>query len=121
MTWFLEKLNKIYFKFKVAFIGLFTGVKSDSSIQIQYLFGILACIIAFIFNFTWMEWIALLILIGLVIGFEYLNTAIEKLCDLVIKEENTTIKQIKDLSSGAVLFVSIISLIIGIMMILNHL
>jgi len=44
----------------------------------------------------------------LLLAFELLNTAIEKLSDKITKEFNTDIKKIKDLSSAAVFLILIL-------------
>lgn len=121
MNWFLAKWTDICHKFKVAFLGLYSGIKTDQSIRIQYYFAIATCLVAFLLDFNWLEWIILLILIGLVIALEYINSSIERLCNFVTMENNQAIKQIKDLSSGAVLFASIVALVVGIIMVMNHL
>ena len=50
---------------------------------------------------------------------EMFNTCIEKVCDLVSTEYNEKIRNIKDLSSGTVLFVSIMALIIALFILIN--
>jgi diacylglycerol kinase len=51
----------------------------------------------------------------MVIGFEILNTAIEYLVDVVSFEYSIKAKKIKDVSAAATLFVSLISVIIGLL------
>jgi diacylglycerol kinase len=58
---------------------------------------------------------------GLVMGFEALNTSIEKLCDFVEPNKNEKIKLIKDISAAAVLIVSIFSGIIGVIIFWKYL
>lgn len=50
---------------------------------------------------------------AVVIVIEYLNTAIEYLCDHVTTEEHCAIKQVKDVSAGAVLVAVFCSVIVG--------
>lgn len=59
------------------------------------------------------EWSVVLILCGLVISLELINTAIENAVDLVTKEYNEKAKNAKDIAAGAVLFSAIIAAIIG--------
>jgi diacylglycerol kinase (ATP) len=51
----------------------------------------------------------------LVLGVEGINTAIEKMSDFVHPEFNEKIGFIKDVSAGAVMFVSIGATIIGLL------
>ena len=59
------------------------------------------------------EWSIVLILCGLVISLELINTAIENAVDLVTEEYNEKAKNAKDIAAGAVLFSAIIAAIIG--------
>ena len=45
---------------------------------------------------------------------EMLNSAIEKLCDVVEPNKHTQIKIVKDISAAAVLLASIFSVVVGI-------
>jgi diacylglycerol kinase len=56
-----------------------------------------------------MEWIAIIFAIGIVVVSEMLNTAIEKLTDMVSPEINQKAKVVKDLAAGAVLIASIVA------------
>ena len=60
-------------------------------------------------------WAGLILLcIGLVLGLEMMNSAIESLVDLVTLERNPLAGRIKDIAAGAVLLVSFISVVIGV-------
>ena len=107
-------------KFYVAFVGLVSSLR-DKSVQIQYVLAILACIVAWMIDCDYYEWLAILLCIGLVVVTEILNTCIEKLCDLYSTERNEKIKYIKDLAAGGVLFASLIALAIGILIFVHHL
>ena len=67
----------------------------------------------FILDASVAEWVVLLLCIAAVIAMEMINAAVEKLCDMVHKDFHPTIKIIKDISAGAVLWVSVISAVIG--------
>jgi diacylglycerol kinase len=56
--------------------------------------------------------------IAFVISMEMLNTAIEKLCDVVHKELHPDIKRVKDIAAGAVLVSAIFSLMTGLIIFL---
>lgn len=55
------------------------------------------------FKINGTEWIFIILCCTLVLAMEMLNTAIEKVCDLVTTEIHPLIKIIKDVSAGAVL------------------
>lgn len=59
------------------------------------------------------ELAALLLSMGLVTGAEVMNTAVERLCDHVCKEQNPEIGRVKDLAAGAVLLCAIFAALTG--------
>lgn len=65
-------------------------------------------------NVSDIEFVIVLICIAMVIAFEIINSAIEKLCDIVEPNRSEKIKIIKDMSAAAVLIVAIASFVIGI-------
>lgn len=63
---------------------------------------------------TSVEWCLIFMLIGLVISFEIINTAIELLVDFIEPNHHPVAGKIKDLAAGAVLFSSVIAIICAI-------
>jgi diacylglycerol kinase (ATP) len=61
------------------------------------------------------EWAVLLICIAMVLGFETMNTAVEKTVDRISTDRHPLSGQIKDLSAAAVLLVTVVAGIIGLM------
>ena len=96
-----------------AFQGLFILLKTESSIKIQFVIGLLVTIAGFYFDISNMEWALQFICIGMVVGVEGITTAVEKLADFVQPEFDKKIGLIKDISAGAVMAVSLISVIVG--------
>jgi len=60
------------------------------------------------------EWLIILLCIAMVIALEMINSALEKLSDLVEPNYNPTIKIVKDVGAAAVLWSVIISIVIGL-------
>ena len=60
------------------------------------------------------EFIIIIIVIGLVLVTEIINTAIERLVDLVSPEYNKLAGEVKDIMAFAVFLMAIVSLIVGI-------
>jgi undecaprenol kinase/diacylglycerol kinase (ATP) len=56
----------------------------------------------------------IVLVIGIVIGMELLNTAIENLVDIVAFRYNYNAKKIKDISAAATLILTITSIIVGL-------
>jgi diacylglycerol kinase len=96
-----------------AFHGLRDCVLHEKNFRIQYVIAILIVIAGIFFKLNAIEWILILICFATVLSFEIINSAIEKLCDLVCPDFNLTIKKVKDMAASAVLLSAIISFIIG--------
>lgn len=107
-------------KFKVAFRGLFLSFR-HRAVKIQIFNAILAIIAGIILKLNYIEWTIFVILIGLVISLELINTCIELICDFIEPKYNERIKDIKDISSGAVLMISICALVIAIVIFIHKL
>ena len=82
------------------------------------------CVAIIVVAFSWwlrlskVEWLVVLGCIAVVLSLEMMNSAIEKLCNLVQPTYHPVIKTIKDISAGAVLWASIISTIAGLIIFL---
>lgn len=82
--------------------GLLFLLKTERNFQIQSGVVIIVTIMGLYFDITRTEWIFQFICMGIVTGAEAINTAIEKLCDLVTSEQHPQIKQIKDMAAAGV-------------------
>jgi len=61
-----------------------------------------------------LEWVAVLICCGLVLGLELLNTAGERLVDILSPDHDPRYGRVKDLLAGAVLVAAIFSVAVGV-------
>ena len=75
---------------------------------------ILVLLAGFLFEISEFEWLAVVFAIGLVLAGEAINSAIERLSDVVRPELDDRIRDVKDISAGAVLICAITAAIIGI-------
>ena len=85
----------------------------DQSAIIHTVATIIAIALGIYFQINATEWMLIAFAISLVLISEMLNSSIEKLCDVVVPDWNYKIGQVKDVSAGAVLIASILSLIIA--------
>lgn len=87
-----------------------------------HLFALFAVTAAGVFfEITKAEWLIVLLCFAIVIGTELLNTAIEHLANAVTTEFNPFIKKAKDAAAAAVLWVSLITALIGLWIFLPYL
>ncbi|MEG0313856.1 MAG: diacylglycerol kinase family protein [Erysipelotrichaceae bacterium] len=117
----MKLLKKVLNKFRFAFAGLIYGLCNDSSIQIQYSLGIITIIAGIFLKLSVIEWSIILILIGLVIAIEYLNSCVEDLVDLHFKAIDPLAKKIKDMSAASVLIISVVAMIVGLIIFISKL
>lgn len=101
--------------FKFAFAGIAKVFKSERNFRFHTLAALAAITLGFIFGITTTEWLFVTAAIGLVTTAEALNSAIEKLVDLVSPQKNAQAGWVKDVAAGAVLLASISALVIGLL------
>lgn len=95
--------------------------RSERNLQIQFVMALISAGAGFYFQLARWEWTALVFAIGLVIGFELLNTAIEVLVDWISPDYHLLAGKVKDVAAGAVFFVSLISIVVGLIIFVPHL
>ena len=100
------------------FVHAFNGLKLAFSEEPNFRFHILATALVLIlgvyFDIERVDWMIVIICIGLVVSAELFNTAIENVCDLITEEHHPRVKKIKDISAAGVLVISLIALIVGL-------
>ncbi len=99
--------------FLFALRGLKDCFLHEKNFQIQFVISLLVVGAGFFFSISATEWIFILLCCAVVLSLEIVNSAIEKLCDLVCPTFNLTIKKVKDMSAAAVLLAAILSVIIA--------
>ncbi len=114
-------MKNFFASFKYAFSGIFYAFKNGRNFKVQLFVAILVIITAFILKVNNQEWSLLIICILIVLSLEMLNTALEKICDLIHPEKHPQIKIIKDVAAGAVLLAAIGATVIGLIILLPKL
>lgn len=107
--------------FVYAFRGIFSALKKEFHVIFHFAIMFLVILFGFLFNITLYEWIACIILFGLVISSEMLNTAFEITVDIAMPEINEKAKNAKDIAAAAVLINSIMAATVGIIIFLPKL
>lgn len=106
-------LNARIKSFDYAIEGLIRFFKTEHNAWIHFLATALVVLLITVMKISGTELLALLLCIGLVFVTEIINTAFEKLCDLVSPQYHPQVKAIKDISAAAVLVAAFISVIIA--------
>lgn len=116
-----RKRSPLYKSFGYAFQGIFDTVRKERNIKIHLFATVCVIIAGILLHITKAEWITCLILFGLVISLELVNTAIESVVDLVTEERRPLAKRAKDAAAGAVLVSAIFAAVIGLMIFIPYL
>lgn len=107
------KIDRVLKSFGYAWNGIKSVFKSEQNMKIHAAAAVLVLIASFIFKISAVEWIAVILCIGLVMSAEMINTAFETLVDLVKPNRDPVAGKIKDITAGAVFLAAIISVIVG--------
>ena len=108
--------------FKNARKGFRIVLKSEINIRIHVIIAFFVLLAAYLFDFSAVEYCLVLFAIALVIVSEMLNTAIEFTLDSIFHNKHSRmVGMAKDISAGAVMFASFISVFIGLILFGKHL
>ncbi|MBW8685788.1 diacylglycerol kinase family protein [Chitinophaga rhizophila] len=99
--------------FKYAIQGITAFLRSEPHARIHALATLLVVTAGFYFRLSANQWIAILIVIGMVWITEMLNTVVEKIMDHLSPDYHPRVKWIKDVAAGAVLVAALIAVITG--------
>ncbi len=105
------RFKAIYYSIK----GAFHLIKTEHAIQAQLFVSLCFVIAGFYFEISKIEWMFQILVIGMILSSEALNTAIEKISDFIHPDYNKKIGLIKDIAAGAVFFSVIFGLIVALM------
>lgn len=117
---FVKETKSLCNSFKFAFRGIESSFLSERNMKIHYFVMFMVIIFGILFKITKIEWIICIILFGLVIAAEMINTAIESVVDLVTSENNVLAGKAKDIAAGAVLVLAISSATIGLIIFIPY-
>jgi diacylglycerol kinase (ATP) len=108
-TLFKGRLKSIGFALK----GAIKLITTEHSVMLQSSLAVIIIIAGFYFGINRYEWMFQILAIGLVLGIEGLNTAVEKIADFVHPDFDERIGFIKDIAAGAVFFAALTAITIG--------
>ena len=106
-------MKKFLAGFSNAMKGILTAVAGQMNLKVQLIIALLVVAAGFYFEITALEWCVLLLIIGVVLALEMMNTAIEHLVDLVTTEWKPLAGKVKDIAAGSVLVAACASIVIG--------
>ena len=95
--------------------GIFWMLKSERNFQLEVFALIINLFLIVYFKLNSTDVALILLVCFLVLITETINTAIEKICDFVEPNFNKKIGIIKDISAGAVILATLLSIIVGVL------
>jgi len=113
-------IKKLAKSFHYAFRGVITLLKNEQNARIHASATIILGILAYLLEVTRVEAAILFMAVIMVFALEIMNTAVEKVCDLICIKENNKIAYIKDGTAGAVLIAAVIAVVVAILIFLPH-
>ena len=105
--------HKFYGGFRYAIEGILTGIRQEQNMKMHCIMTVLVVLAGFFFEISKIEWCICLLLCGLIMALELVNTSVEAVVDLVTEERKPLAKIAKDTAAGAVLIAALFSAVIG--------
>jgi diacylglycerol kinase (ATP) len=110
-TFFSGRFKSVGFAFK----GAYKLITTEHSVMVQFSLALLMIIAGFVFHISREEWMIQILVFGLVLAVEGLNTAVEKMADFIHPEFHDRIGFIKDIAAGAVFFAAMAAIAVGLL------
>lgn len=106
-------MRKFFKSFTYAFQGVIHGL-TERNFKFHAVATIVVVFAGIYVEISMTEWFIVIMLIGGVLALELMNSAVERVVDLITSDQHPLAKQAKDLAAGAVLVFAIASAIIGL-------
>ena len=107
--------NPLYKSFGYAFEGIFAGIRGERNMKIHCFAAVCVIVAGVLFHISVTEWCICLVLFGLILSLELVNTAIEAVVDLVTEDKKQLAKLAKDTAAGAVLIAAVMAAMAGLL------
>lgn len=111
---------RLFRSFKSAISGIKEVLVKEVSFKLMLIVGLIVIFLMFYFPTKRLEKVALLTMIFAVLTLELINSTIERVLDFLEPKYNHTIKEIKDLTAGIVLVISIGAGLVGLVIFLPY-
>ena len=98
---------------KYAVLGAYKLVTTEHSVMVQSSLAVVMTAAGFYFKIPREEWMMQILVFGLVLAIEGLNTAVEKIADFIHPDYHERIGFIKDIAAGAVMFAAMSAIAVG--------
>ena len=100
--------------FRYAVRGIITAYREERQMKVHTAVAVMAVVCGIVADLSRAEWAILILTIAMVITLELVNTAAERIVDMVTEEYHPLAEKAKDIAAGAVLVGAVASVIVGI-------
>lgn len=111
-------IKRFFSSFIYACSGIKSAIKTEQNLLLDLICGIVAIAGGILLKISMIELAIIIVVIGLVISMELINTSIEYVVDMAMPEVHPLAKLSKDIAAGAVLITTIVALIVGLIIFL---
>ncbi len=108
-----KRPHSLLVSFNYAIEGLIHVLRRERNMRVHFALATVVLVLAFAYDVTKVELMALLIAISFVLVAEMVNTAVEEMIDLATGRYDPRAKVAKDVAAGAVLVSSVVAATIG--------
>jgi undecaprenol kinase len=115
-----DKRATLWKSFSFALSGIQTALLTERNMRIHLLVSIVVIGCSIFFSISKLEWLFVIVAIGGIFSLEMMNSAIERVVDLITAEYHPLAKQAKDLAAGAVFIYAVITVLIGIIIFIPY-
>ncbi len=113
-------MRKFLASFRWARHGLQTVWREEANFRTEIFLGVAMLAFAFLFDFSFIEWVIVIACITIVLAAEVVNTVIEDLCNKIEPHHDPAIGKIKDMAAAFVLLAVSGAGIMGALLIASH-
>jgi undecaprenol kinase len=114
------KTKRLFKSFIYATKGLYKTFKEEQNLKLQAIAACLAIFFGFILKIKTSDWVSIVIIITIVLTMEILNSAVERVADVLKPRIDKYIKEIKDIMAAGVMLASIMAIIVGLLVFLPY-
>lgn len=117
----MKKRSHLGQSFRYAFAGIYHCLRHERNIRIHFCIGVLVVLLGLLLRITPLEMAVICLTIGVVIGGEMINTAMENVIDLMSPQYHPLAKVVKDVVAGAVLIFCFFACLVGLFIFVPYL
>ena len=116
----MVNINRLIKSFKYSLKGISKVFWEEQNFRVHTVATLLVLILAVYFKITVLEFIILVLLIGLVLILEIVNSMFERLLDLIKPRIHGYVEDIKDMAASIVFIGACVSVVIGVLIFLPY-